>query len=87
MTEWPLESSSQQQLILFVLALVGFLGSLIIAIQVLPNAASQLLGGVTRLVTGLHSCSSWAVASSYSLAFCCASLSAPPLGYQKKAPS
>jgi len=53
MTEWPLESSSQQQLILFVLALVGFLGSVIIAIQVLPNAASQLLGGVTRLVTGL----------------------------------
>lgn len=53
MTEWPLESSSQQQLILFVVALVGFLGSLIIAIQVLPNSASQLLGGVTGLVTGL----------------------------------
>jgi len=48
-----LESSSQQQLIVFVLALVGFLGSLIIAIQVLPDPASQLLGGVTGLVTGL----------------------------------
>jgi hypothetical protein len=48
-----LESSSQQQLILFVLALVGFLGSLIIAIQVLPNATGQLLTGMTGLVTGL----------------------------------
>ncbi len=53
MTESLFQPSSQQQLIIAVLALVGFVGSLIIAVQVLRNATRQFLGGVSDLATGL----------------------------------
>jgi hypothetical protein len=49
----PFELAPEPQLILFALALVGFVGTFLLGILVVRNIVLEFLGSAARLATGL----------------------------------